>query len=131
MPDDCPKLYVVEIGVNYRQTDRKYRKNKAYEATRSCAEPKNDALNHKTPPTDYGSPMKPFFLLKSQTFGIRQTNWADKLWGIWDIFGRTISAHFGTVSPLSMFSIIQPLLFQKTKPLYPHPKYLFGIGIGI
>jgi hypothetical protein len=28
-----------------------------------------------------------------------------------------------------MFSIIQPLFLQKTKPLYPHRKYLFGIGI--
>ena len=44
------------------------------------------------------------------------------------IFGQTISSHFGTVSSLSMFSIIQPLLLQKTKSLYPHPKYLFGLG---
>jgi hypothetical protein len=42
---------------------------------------------------------------------------------------RFISTHFGTVSPLSMFSINQPLFLQKTKPLYPNPKYLFGIGI--
>ena len=28
-----------------------------------------------------------------------------------------------------MFSIIQPLFLQKPKPSYPHPKYLFGIGI--
>ena len=54
--------------------------------------------------------------LKFQTFGLGQTNWC-----IWGIFGRTISTHFGTVSPLSMFSIIQPLFLQKTKPLYPHP----------
>jgi hypothetical protein len=33
------------------------------------------------------------------------------------------------VSPLSMFSINQPLFLQKTKPLYPNPKYLFGIWI--
>ena len=71
------------------------------------------------------------FSLKSRTFGLGQTNWADKFWGIWGIFGQTISTHFGTVSPLSMFSIIQPLFLQKTKPLYPHPKYLFGIGIWI
>ena len=32
--------------------------------------------------------------------------WADKFWGI---------------------SIIQPLFLQKTKPFYPHQKYLFGI----
>ena len=46
-------------------------------------------------------------------------------------FGQTITTHFGTVSPLSMFSIIQPLFLQETKPLYPHSKYLFGIGIWI
>ena len=62
---------------------------------------------------DYGRPMKPFFSLKSRTFGLGQTNWADKFWGIWGIFGQTISTHFGTVSPLSMFSIIQPLFLQK------------------
>ena len=37
------------------------------------------------------------------TFGLGQTIWADKFWGIWGIFGRFISTHFGTVSPLSMF----------------------------
>ena len=51
-------------------------------------------------------------------FGLGQTNWADKFWGIWGIFGQTISTHFGTVSHFSIFSIIQPLFLQKTKPLY-------------
>jgi hypothetical protein len=73
--------------------------------------------------------MKSFFSLKSRTFGLGQTNWADKVWGIWGIFGQTISTHFGSVSPLSMFFIIQPLFIQKTEPLYPHPKYVFRIGI--
>ena len=73
--------------------------------------------------------MKPFSL-KSQTFGLGQTTWADKFWGIWGIFGQTISTHFGTVSPLSMFSINQPLFLQKTKPLNPNPKYL-GLGLNI
>ena len=77
---------------------------------------------------DYGRTMK-HFSLKSRIFGLGQTNQADKFWGIWGIFCQTISTHFGRVSPLSMFSIIQPLFLQKTKPLYPHPKYLFGIGI--
>ena len=40
-----------------------------------------------------------------------------------------ISTHFDTVSPLAMFSINKPLFLQKTKPLYPNLKYLFGIGI--
>ena len=57
-----------------------------------------------------------------------QTNWAEKSWGIWSIFGQTIRTHFGAVSPLSMFLIIHPLFLQKTKPLHPHPKYLFGLG---
>ena len=45
------------------------------------------------------------------------------------IFGQIISTHFGTVSPLLIFSIIQPSFLQKAKPLYPHPKSLFRIGI--
>ena len=61
----------------------------------------------------------------NQAFFIEIQNfwaWADKFWGIWGIFGQTISTHFGTVT-------IQPLFLQKTKPLYPNPKYLFGIEI--
>ena len=68
--------------------------------------------------------MKPFFIEIPNFWA-----WADKLWGIWGILGPFISTHLGTVSPLSMFFIIQLLFQQKTKPLYPHPKYLFGIGI--
>ena len=81
-----------------------------------------------TSATDYGHPMKPFSS-KSQTFGLGQTIWADKFWGIWSIFGQFIITHFGTMSPLSMFSINEPLFLQRTKPLYPNLKYLFGIGI--
>ena len=47
--------------------------------------------------TDYGRPMKPFFI-EIQNFR------ADKFWGIWGIFGQTISTQFGTVSPLSIIS---------------------------
>ena len=72
--------------------------------------------------------MKPF-LSKSQTFGLGQKNWADKFGGIWGIFARFVSTHFGTLSPLSMFSIDQPLFLQKSKPLYPNAKCLLGIGI--
>ena len=69
------------------------------------------------------SPLSMFFI-KIQNF------WAcaDKFWVIWGIFGRFISTHFGTES-LSMISINQPLFLQKTKPLYPNPKY--GIGIWV
>ena len=55
---------------------------------------------------------------KYQTFGLWQTIWAGTFWGIWGTFGRFISTHFGTVSPLSMFSINQLLFLQKTKSLY-------------
>ena len=58
--------------------------------------------------TDYGRPMKPFFI-EIQNFWLGQTNRSNKPWGIWGIS----SLHFGTTSPLSMFSIIQPLFLQK------------------
>ena len=70
---------------------------------------------------DYGHPMKLFF--------IKIPIWADRFWRIWGIFEQFISTHFGTVSPLSMFSIKQQLFLQENQPLYPNPKYLFGIGI--
>ena len=80
--------------------------------------------------TDYGRPIK-LFALKSQTFGLGQTILAENFWGIWGILGWFISTHFGTVSPLSMLSNNQSLFLQKSKPLYPNPKYLFGMAIWI
>ena len=53
------------------------------------------------------------FSSKFQFFGLGQTILADKFLAIWGIFGRFISTHFGTVSPLFMFSINQPLFLQK------------------
>ena len=50
---------------------------------------------------------------------------------IWGILSQTINTRFGTGSPLSMFSIIQPLFLEKTKPINSLPKYLFGIRIWI
>ena len=61
--------------------------------------------------------MKPFFI-ESRTFGLGQTNWTDKFWGIWGIFGQTISTHLRTVSPLFMFSIIQPLFLQEKSKIF-------------
>jgi hypothetical protein len=69
------------------------------------------------------TPNEAFSHQQPQTFGLGQTIWADTFWGIWGIFGRFISTHFGTMSPLSMFFINQPSFLQKTKPLYPNPKY--------
>ena len=69
------------------------------------------------------------FFIKIQNFWAWQTNSGVIL--IWDIFGQTISTHFGTVNSMSMFSIIQPLFLQKTKPLHPDFKHLFWIMIWI
>ena len=75
--------------------------------------------------TDYGGPMK-HFLIEIPKFRAWQTIWADNFWDIWGILGQFISTHFGTVSHIN-----QPLFLQITKPVYPNPKYLFGIGISI
>ena len=72
-------------------------------------------------PTDYGrlfSSGSHFFLA-----------WADNFEAFGVFYSQFISTHFGTVSPVSMFSINQPLFLQKTKHLYSNIKYLFGIGI--
>ena len=71
--------------------------------------------------------MKPFSL-KYRTFGLWQTNWVDKFWGIWGIFGQTISTHCGTVSPLSMFPLINHYFYKKTKPLYFIPNVYLELG---
>ena len=76
--------------------------------------------------TDYGRPMRPFFI-EIQNFGLGETNLADKFLGIRGIFDQTIKTHLGTVSPLSIFFIIQSLFLQKIKLLHPNPEYLFGI----
>ena len=85
-------------------------------------------LHSETGTTDT---QREFFFRKSQTFGLGDTNWAEKFGGVCGIFGHFISTHFCTVSPFFMFSINQQLFLQKTKPLYPNPKYLFGIYIWI
>ena len=52
------------------------------------------------------TPNEALLSLKSQTFGLWQTNLADEFWSIWDIFGRFISTHFGTVHVFHYSSII-------------------------
>ena len=52
--------------------------------------------------------MKTFFI-EIQNFWA----WADKFWGIWGIFGQTISTHFGTVSPLSIFPLFNHYFYKK------------------
>jgi hypothetical protein len=48
--------------------------------------------------------------------------------GAFGVFSAELSAPIFWYSESSE-SIIQPLFLQKPKPLYPHPKYLFEIGI--
>ena len=69
------------------------------------------------------------FSLKFLTFGLGQTNSAAKFWGV---FQPNYQHPFWYCESLvHIFYNIQPLFLQKTKPLYPHSKYLFGIGIWI
>ena len=68
------------------------------------------------------------FSSKYQFFGLGQTIWADKCWGIWGTFGLFISNHFGTVSPLSMFCINQPLFLQKLSLYIQIPNIHLGLG---
>ena len=58
-----------------------------------------------------------------------QTIWSDKFWGIWNIFVRFVITHFGTEeSPLSMFSINQPLFLQKLSLYIQIPNIYLGLG---
>ena len=66
--------------------------------------------------TEYGHPMKPFFNDVPNFWA----NWADRPNKFWGIFGQTISPHFGTVSPMSMISIIQLFFLQKTLGFRPN-----------
>ena len=63
------------------------------------------------------------FFQKPWTLGLEQTFWAETFWGIRGIFGRTISTHFGAVSPCPCFPLFNHYFYRRT------PKYLFGSGI--
>ena len=77
------------------------------------------------------TPNDALFSSKSQTFGLGQTIWADKFWGIW-VFSFDLSALiFGTLSLLSIFSLINHYFYNKLLPLYPTTKYLSGIRFWI
>jgi hypothetical protein len=72
---------------------------------------------------------EPFFHENTKLLGLGR-QFGQMQFGPFGAFSRSIYQHpFGNVSPLSIFSINQPLFLQKTNPLYPNPKYLFGIGI--
>ena len=77
---------------------------------------------------------KRFFSSKSQAFGLGQTIWADKFWVICGIFGRFKYQPAPILIlwvPCVCFPLINHYFYKKTKPLYPDPSYLFGIGIWI
>ena len=60
--------------------------------------------------------------------GLRTTS---RTFGVVSAKLSAVSTLFGTVSPLSIFSIIQSLFQKQKKSLYPNLKYLFGIRIRI
>ena len=66
--------------------------------------------------TDYRRPMNPFFI-EIQNFW----TWADKLdrkiWGIWGIFGQTMSTYFGTVCSKSLVHVFYYSTIISTKKL--------------
>ena len=66
------------------------------------------------------------FLLKSRTFGLEQTNWADKFWGIWGIFGRTV--FLVQWVPCPCFPLFNHYFYKKLS-LYIHiPNICLGLG---
>ena len=74
------------------------------------------------------TPNEAFFHQNPKLLGLGQTIWPDKFWGIWGIFEQFIGTHFGTVSPLSMFSINQPLFLQKIILYIQIPNIYLSLG---
>ena len=90
-----------------------------------------------------------FFSFYSSGHGLRTPKesffrWNPEILGLGRQIGQINSGTFGEFStklstpilvqwvlPCPCFFIIQPLFLQEIKPLYPHPKYLFGIWIQI
>ena len=62
--------------------------------------------------TDYGHPERALFQ-KSQTFGLGQTNWAYIFWGIWGIFGQTISAILALWVPCPWENVLGCFSYKK------------------
>ena len=62
--------------------------------------------------TDYGHPDRVFFQ-KFETFGLGHTNWAEILWGIWDICGQTISTFLALWVPCPWESVAGSLSYKK------------------
>ena len=61
------------------------------------------------------TPNEAFFHGKPKLQGLGRKFGQINFFVIWGIFCQSISTHFGTMSPLSMFSINQPLFLKKEK----------------
>ena len=72
------------------------------------------------------TPNKAFFHKNPKLLGLGRHIGQIKFWAFWVFSHQFINIHFGTVSPLSMFSTIQPL---KKLSLYIHiPNIYLGLG---
>jgi hypothetical protein len=60
--------------------------------------------------------------------GFGQTIETDKFWGIWGIFGKFMSTHFGTDSPLSMFLLINHYFCKKLSFYIQIRNICLGLG---
>ena len=69
---------------------------------------------------DYRRPIKPFFI------EIQNFSWVDQFSGIWGIFCQHPFWYSASLVHVFLYST---MAFYKNQPIYPHPKYLFGIGI--
>ena len=70
------------------------------------------------------TPNEAFFHWNPELLGLgRQIR--QKILGYLGYFRPNVS---GPILVQWVLSIIQPLFLQKTKPLYPHPKYFLGLG---
>ena len=96
----CTVRLDIQADVKGNNTSWSSMANTLFEKKDAYSVTKNYELSHSMIwTTDYGRPMKPFFI-EIQNF----CAWADSgAFGVFSIYGLTISPHFGTVSPLFMF----------------------------
>ena len=74
--------------------------------------------------TDYGRPMKPFFIEILNFWAGGQTNWADKFWGMWGSKYIRICANL-----LADFGLIDGRMFHsdRKEPKKEPIKYVYFI----
>ena len=107
------KFLNAEIVLRSTQTEKQY-----YFAMQDCQLLFRSCLNVRTTDAQWS-----LFLSKSQTFGLGQTIWSGKFWGIWPIYHHSVSL-------LSIFSIIQPLFLKTKLSVYIHiPNISLRLGV--